>query len=52
MSVKDFARLGGQARWKGISQKKRSKFMSEIAKKPRKIRSKHLDKILSTAPSE
>ena len=52
LSVKEFARLGGLARWKGIPQKKRREMMSEMAKKPRKTRSKHLDKKLSTAPSK
>ena len=33
MNITDFARLGAKARWKGVSQKDRSRIMREISLK-------------------
>jgi len=30
LTITDFARMGGRARWKGISKKKRSEMMKKI----------------------
>jgi hypothetical protein len=36
MTITDFARMGGRARWKKTTKKERSKAMSELARLPRK----------------
>lgn len=38
LTITEFARLGGRARWKKVSKKKRSAAMRAIAKMPRKRR--------------
>lgn len=36
MTITDFARLGGKARWKGKTKKQRSDAMKKLASRPRK----------------
>lgn len=38
MDVKEFAALGGKAKWKGVSKKERSLKMKELARLSRKKR--------------
>lgn len=40
MTLKEFWKSGGKARWKGVSKAERVAQMTRIAKKPRKKRAK------------
>ncbi len=40
LTLTEFARLGGKARWAKISKEERKKMMKKLASKPRKKRKK------------